>query len=703
MSSDKRVSELISKSFRQQLSSEEQRTVNDSLQESSEAEAYAALAGLINDSVVGIAAAAEADDPAAGPGLSDEAKQRLRKSVRQAKSESQAGGEATPSAITGGSGSLSTEHNTLGGDIRRSASRFTLMRKIGEGGLGTVWLARDEDLKRTVAIKEMHPDKADSPKHMLRFHREAEVTGLLEHPNVVPLYMFGVNAETGRPFYAMRFLGKQTLADAIVEFHARRKAGQAESIDLHRLLTVFLDVCQAIAYANSRGVVHRDLKPENVALDSFGQVIVLDWGIAKLMSEGDLATQASLSADHMDESPLTKTIEGEVVGTPLYMAPEQAAGELSNVDQRTDVYGLGAILFAILTGSAPHAKTKAQAEATSMPELLKAIAERDTPIPRDYNSQVPRDLEAICVRAMGRERYTRQASATELATDVERWIAGQHEKRKLYEAMRLDGRDLRSNLASSIRDFATNVRFMATLPPIEGLIDAAASGSEEDSKIWRQRLSTIFEGLLGANSAFSAISYSRATDGQLNELVRVERPDLEIAVRTVPKSRLFGGDLPEFGQIVMQQKPDDVFFALTRGTRGTTDGATLNRQLRIQAGTPIFDDDEEPFGLVVIEGDFQRLVTTQLQARNRAWGQILVIGDDDVVILQDGDGGLGAIGKTASTVIPEWDAIRAELSINSDFVDLDGQSFATRVDLVPHVSSLAIVLLSEGPKANQPM
>ena len=133
------------------------------------------------------------------------------------------------------------------------------------------------------------------------------------------------------------------------------KRQQVDSaLSIHRLLTVFLDVCQAIAYAHSRGVVHRDIKPENIALDNFGQVVVLDWGLAKLMEDSELMQQTSSAGG---VHTLLQTMDGEALGTPLYMAPEQALGEHDRVNHQTDVFGLGAVLFAMLTGRAPHEQT----------------------------------------------------------------------------------------------------------------------------------------------------------------------------------------------------------------------------------------------------------------------------------------------------------------------------------------------------------
>ncbi len=160
--------------------------------------------------------------------------------------------------------------------------RYTLSRLHATGGIGRVWLARDASLGRDVALKELRPERAGQPALWARFLREAQVTGQLEHPGIVPVYEVGRRPDDQAPFYTMRFVRGRTLAEAARAYHERRARGAAGPLELRELLTAFVGVCQAVAYAHSRGVLHRDLKPQNVVLGDYGEVIVLDWGLARV-------------------------------------------------------------------------------------------------------------------------------------------------------------------------------------------------------------------------------------------------------------------------------------------------------------------------------------------------------------------------------------------------------------------------------------
>ncbi|MEQ9379479.1 MAG: serine/threonine-protein kinase, partial [Pirellulales bacterium] len=307
---------------------------------------------------------------------------------------------------------------------RSVGARYTLLRRLGQGGLGTVWLARDENLHRYVAVKELNAETASGDIALEHFRREAEITGRLEHPGIVPIYQFGHDEKTGRAFYAMRFLGRRTLQDAIDEYHERLEAGVEDKMMLHRLLSSFVSVCHSIGHAHTQKVIHRDLKPANVALDEFGQVTLLDWGLSKVSEETGMYDVAGRS-EPGDLHDLSSAHLGRVIGTPLYMAPEQAAGRLEDVDMLTDVYGLGGVLYSILTGVGPHhASAETSDTGIGREQFLSRIVADDVAAPTDRRLAVPSELNAICMKALSRQRYCRYQSAAELADDVQRYMAG---------------------------------------------------------------------------------------------------------------------------------------------------------------------------------------------------------------------------------------------------------------------------------------
>lgn len=291
------------------------------------------------------------------------------------------------------------------------AARYRFTRQYSEGGLGRIWLVRDDDLHREVILKELQPHHAESDEARQRFLREAQITGQLEHPNIVPVYELGQHEED-RPYYTMRFLPGETLRDAIAAYHARGPASGDRALEFRRLLGVFTGVCNAIAYAHSRAVIHRDLKPENVVLGGFGEAILLDWGLAKVAGE----REPGADSVELVDSDSRRTAMGTVLGTPAYMAPESAAGDSERVTTRTDIYGLGAILFEILTGQPPHAGVQPGG-------LIQRVARGETPRARSVRSSTPMALDAICARAMARSPNDRYGDASELAEDVQRWLA----------------------------------------------------------------------------------------------------------------------------------------------------------------------------------------------------------------------------------------------------------------------------------------
>jgi serine/threonine-protein kinase len=235
------------------------------------------------------------------------------------------------------------------GQLPEQAGRYSLSGEIARGGMGSVLHAHDDRLNRDLAVKVLHREFCDVPTVVRRFTNEAWIGGQLQHPGIVPVHDLGVLPD-GRPFFAMKLVKGQTLASLL---RARANPGQ----DLSRLLTVFEQVCQTIAYAHSRRVIHRDLKPANIMVGAFGEVQVMDWGIAKVLGQSDgspppTATEAMVTHVSTDRPdwPGLETRAGAVLGTYAYMAPEQARGQADRLDERCDVFGLGSILCEILTG-----------------------------------------------------------------------------------------------------------------------------------------------------------------------------------------------------------------------------------------------------------------------------------------------------------------------------------------------------------------
>jgi len=283
-------------------------------------------------------------------------------------------------------------------------TRYRMVRPIGSGGMGEVFLVEDRDLSRHVAMKVL-TGIDPSPELTHRMLREARVIARLEHPGIVPVHDVGTLSD-GRAYFTMKFVGGQRL-----DHHV------GVSFSLPEKLRLFHKVCEAAAFAHVHGVLHRDLKPQNIMVGPFGEVLVMDWGIARVRDEiGNRKDEIGGMSDEERNKPntdtpapsiTTHTSQGSILGTPSYMPPEQARGAIEEIDERSDIYGLGAILYFLLTGHAPRLQG----------DLLLR--------PRAVHSSIPRAVEAIALKAMAPARDDRYTGAEALAADIVSYLDGE--------------------------------------------------------------------------------------------------------------------------------------------------------------------------------------------------------------------------------------------------------------------------------------
>tara|TARA_R110002072_G_scaffold167853_2_gene321406 strand:- start:5907 stop:8996 length:3090 start_codon:yes stop_codon:yes gene_type:complete len=306
----------------------------------------------------------------------------------------------------------------LGPDETREAGKYVVQGELGRGGVGTVHRGHDQDLGRDVAMKFLHEKYKSHPEVLQRFVEEAQIGGQLQHPGIVPVYDLGM--VDGRPFFSMKLVKGQTLAKKLTD-------RESPTDDARTFLAIFEDVCQTLAYAHARGVVHRDLKPANIMIGSFGEVQVVDWGMGKVMQTGGVADE-KLAAERQAELSVietvrsaghgTQSIMGSVMGTPAYMPPEQARGDVEHMDERSDVFALGAILCEILTGKPPYV-----AEDAGELIAMAAMAKLDDAHARLEASDSEPDMVDLATRCLMPAPAARPKSAEVVAKAVHQHLA----------------------------------------------------------------------------------------------------------------------------------------------------------------------------------------------------------------------------------------------------------------------------------------
>ena len=291
-------------------------------------------------------------------------------------------------------------------DLR--GTKYDLLEMVARGGMGTIYLAEDRDLQRRVALKVLTlPDV--SGRMVERMRNEARIVARLEHPSIIPIHDVG-QLPDGRVYYTMKFVQGRTMT-----------AWLKDDPPLASRLRLLQQVCEGLAFAHSRGIIHRDLKPDNIMVGSFGEVLVMDWGVAKEIGSVPRADRASVAAGLPEDQPPAgetgdgTTARGAIVGTPAFMSPEQAAGNNAEVDERSDVYMLGSTLFYALTGKAPF-------DGLNAADRHGSAGTGNAPSPRRFDESIPKALAAICLKALARDKARRYQGALELSADLERLL-----------------------------------------------------------------------------------------------------------------------------------------------------------------------------------------------------------------------------------------------------------------------------------------
>ncbi len=322
--------------------------------------------------------------------------------------------------------SLLRSSGTAAGPGDGPEKKYEVSGKLGQGGVGEVLLVEDRDLERSVAMKRLLPQPGGTvaQETLSRFLHEAQTTGQLEHPNIVPVHDVGLDSQ-GQLYFTLKYVRGLSLRQVIRGIMRNDKLEKNGPLFRHaysprKMLEILMGVCQGIAFAHSKRVIHRDLKPENIMLGSFGEVLVMDWGLAKnlgpLTRDEAAGRQTVLIGSPSANASLT--MEGAIAGTPAYMSPEQAEGKISELDERTDIYALGAMLYEILSGHAPY-------EGGDAMDVLRRVTQEPPPPVKTGApgfQPIPRELKAICEKAMQRRPADRYRTAMAMLHDLEAYL-----------------------------------------------------------------------------------------------------------------------------------------------------------------------------------------------------------------------------------------------------------------------------------------
>jgi serine/threonine-protein kinase len=303
----------------------------------------------------------------------------------------------------------------------KAAGRYIIQKELGRGAMGIVHFVEDQDLKRITAMKVITPQFIEMEKRFTSFITEARLTAQLEHPNIVPIHHIGIEEGTGLPFYTMKLVEGEPL-QKIIEKLEEEDPAYIKKFNRNELLNIFRSVCYAVSYAHSRGVIHRDIKPENIMVGHFGEVLMMDWGLAKQLNSMD-SSSLDISNFLQDQRGelfhVMQTMDGTIKGSPAYISPEQAFGDVEAIDTKTDIFLLGSTLYHIFTHYPPYS-------GDSIMEVVEKAEKCNFPPPRERNPKchIPIVLERIILKALAPIKANRYHTVDELIEDIDAFISG---------------------------------------------------------------------------------------------------------------------------------------------------------------------------------------------------------------------------------------------------------------------------------------
>ncbi len=432
-------------------------------------------------------------------------------------------------------------------------SRYTLGGVVGEGGMGKILEVRDNNVRRRVAMKILHDPEESSNEDIARFVEEAQITGQLDHPSIVPVYELGVDTH-GQVYYTMKYLSDTTLKDILADIRIGNRT-RIKEYPLSRLLAIFQRVCEGVMFAHSKHIVHRDIKPENILVGDFGEVLILDWGLAKILSQMGPAAQRlrqqstseAIGSARNDLGAAVdgmQTIDGEVVGTPRYMSPEQADGRIDEVDTYSDIFSLGAMLYEILTLNPPVGGGDATAvlekvtdgfiipfdifNSEHSPSKRKKLESQYgitlAPLLHCPNGHAPEALGAVAMKAMSYERVGRYSTVRRLTREIISYESGHATSAERASAFKQTSLFFARNKAIAISAIATFVML---------IIGIFLLVSE------RSRLTTALAGsgkqtteLQAALSQASTLRSKLSTEGTDKATLLIQTENYSLAART---------------------------------------------------------------------------------------------------------------------------------------------------------------------------